>query len=136
VRIVLGAVLIGFVSVYWWALISAPGAMLSGRQSVTEAATVALLRRIAMAEVTFQSATGRFGSMQELIDANLLAAGFEGPDPDYLYTVVVSSDDFVASAIPIGLNARYGFFIDGSGVAKYSTDPGLAPLGMAGAPVN
>lgn len=122
------------------AVIAIPS-LIRSRQASHEAAAVATLRTIRVAEETYQStASGRFGLMTNLIDKHLLDPDIESrPGYGYYFTVAVSSagDEFTATADPMTTNqGRYGYFITSVGEVRYSMEPDLAPAGAAGQPVH
>jgi hypothetical protein len=134
VRAVLCALLLAVVSGYWWLLLSVPTS--HPLQATNESAAVENLHTIAMAELALLSSKGRYGSIEELIAANLLSTRFTNSVGGYGFTVVVSgSSDYKATANPTTTNeGRYGFYIRASegAIVRYSDDPALAPVGLAG----
>ncbi|HEX4997576.1 MAG TPA: hypothetical protein VFY29_05095, partial [Terriglobia bacterium] len=109
----------------------------ASRMTGNEAATVANLRTINTAEVTFLSTTGgEFGDVSELVAAGLLDTRFETSVSGYLFAISVTDGDYVAAAAPVNAQAGIrGFFTTPEGVVRFAVPEGLAPPGKAGEPV-
>jgi len=108
------------------------------RTDSREAAAIATLRTITTAEVAFLSMNkGNFGTMSQMIDAQLLPETFRGTVNGFNYGVISVGSEFVVAAIPNDPgSARYGFYVAPDGLVRYSTIESLAPAGRSGAPVN
>jgi hypothetical protein len=154
VRAVLCALLLAVVSGYWWLLLSGipnlsrarqaeneSAAVVNlrtiathARQAENESAAVVNLRTIATAERVLFSSKGRYGSIEELIAANLLDTRFAKAVAGYGFTVLVSGSDCKATAYPTTTReGRYGFCISASDmIVRYPDNPALAPVGLAG----
>jgi hypothetical protein len=107
-----------------------------------ESASIANLRTINTAEVTYLSASnGEYGSIPDLISAGLLDSGFEGPRSGYVYTVTTDGKQYTATAFPASVTAgKYGYYSWPDAVIRYaeSTTPTCVPCfpdGMAGRPI-
>jgi hypothetical protein len=103
-----------------------------------EAAAVATLRTINTAEVTFLAVNnGNFGTMSQMIEAQLLPENFRGTVSGFNYGVISVGSDYVVAAIPNDSGSiRYGFYTTPDGLVRYSTIESLAPAGQSGAPVH
>jgi hypothetical protein len=110
----------------------------TNRPESREAAAVAALRTITTAEVTFLSMNkGNFGTMSQMIDAQLLPETFRGTVNGFNYGVISVGSEFVVAAIPNDSgSAQYGFYVTPDGVVRYSTIDSLAPAGRNAEPVN
>jgi hypothetical protein len=121
---ILGLFLLGFI-------IGIPS-LLHSHQAANESYAVANLTRISAAEVTYKSmsSSGRYGSMQDLIDARLLDDTFNGTKGGYTYasTLDETGQGYTATAVPISPKAgRYGYYTLPDAVVRYSTKASLAP---------
>ena len=89
------------------------------RRSETNPGSV--LRTVYAAEETFRATQGdgRFGTLEELITAGLIAKGFP-QEYGYRIEITVSGNKFEASAVPLeyGKTGILSFFIDQSGVLR------------------
>src|SRR5216117_9311 len=91
--------------------------LLRSRQAAHEASAVATLRTINTAEVTYLStAQGKFGSLDNLTTAGLLANNFAGTAPvvsGYVYRINVGDPTtFTVTADPNSTNeGRYGYYV-------------------------
>lgn len=107
------------------------------RKIANESAAVRNVRTITIAEQNFQSSNGRYGDLQALISARLLDASFVRPKAGYSFTIENSGDDYTARATPLSPSAgRYEYFSTSDTIIRYSREPALAPLGLAGEPIN
>jgi hypothetical protein len=115
------------------------GAILAprGPRSSNESAAVASLRTINTAQVTYlSSGGGRYGTIQELVDAGLLDGTFKDTRAGYRFEVKLGADDYFAIATPAtSKTGKYGYYSTGDAVVRYSTETGLAPRGVSGQPV-
>src|SRR3954471_13397572 len=113
--------------------------LIRSRQAAHETAAISTLGRINTAEETYKSTSNRFGQMTDLIDKDLLDSDLRGTVSGYYFTVKVSTagNEFTATAEPATSGqGRYGYFITTDGEVRYSTEPDLAPAGVAGQPVH
>jgi hypothetical protein len=107
---------------------------LSGRANANEAAAVANLRTINTALVTFLSATGgKYGNLEDLINAGLLDERFRGAMSGFNFSVITTGDDYAAAAIPTSAaTGRFGFYSVPDAVVRYSTFEALSPPNQSG----
>lgn len=113
--------------------------LIRSRQTANESSAVANLRTISNAEATYLSSSGgSYGDLPQLVSDRLLDDRFAtGGYGGYLYSITSSTFDFTATATPASSNmGRYGYYMLPDSVIRYSTTPGLAPVGKAGRPVN
>jgi len=110
---------------------------LSG-QSANESSSVAQLRTINTAEVTYLAAHGGiYGSIPDLINAGLLDKRFGAPMSGYSFSIIAAGTNYVAAGIPEAQNGgRYGFFSAPDAIIRYSTLGLLSVPGEAGKPVH
>jgi hypothetical protein len=104
------------------------------RTAGSEAAAVATLRTLNTAEVTFlATSAGKFGSLSQMIEVQLLPPNFTGVVSGYRFGVIHVDEDYVLAAIPdaSGL-ARYAYYTTPDGVVRYTTIDSLTPAGQAG----
>jgi type IV pilus assembly protein PilA len=107
--------------------------LLRSRQTANEMAAVATLKTITAAQVTYSSAGGDFGTLDDLISARLLDDSFTGTKAGYKYSIEAAGGDYTAIAVPAsGNSGRYGYYSLPDGVVRYSTDTTLAPAGESG----
>jgi hypothetical protein len=111
--------------------------LLRSREAANEAAAVANLKTIVMAEIMYSTKThGNFGSVTALMTAGLVDSRFYSPVSGYQFAVVVSGQNYTATATPVSPDTgRYGYFVTSEGLIRYSSVPALAPIGQAGQPV-
>ena len=116
--------------------------LLRSRQAANESATVANVRTINTAEVTYlSSAGGNYGGVTNLIAAGLIDSRFTGPVSGYSFTIVASGADYTVDALPTSTNSgRYGYYSLPDAVVRYqATTPANCnpcfPSGQSGAPV-
>ena len=111
--------------------------LLRSREAANEAAAVANLKTIVMAEIMYTTKThGNFGSVTALMTAGLVDSRFYSPVSGYQFAVVVSGQNYTATATPVSPDTgRYGYFVTSEGLIRYSSVPALAPIGQAGQPV-
>jgi hypothetical protein len=101
-----------------------------------DSAAVASVRTVTTAEITYQSSTGNYATIQELIAAGLLDTGFNGTKSGYNYDILSNGLDYTITAYPASTkNGRYAYYSLPDGVVRYSTQTTLAPANMAGKPV-
>ena len=112
------------------------------RETNTKAA-IRNMRSIDTAQATFASMhDGRYGSLSELIEANLIERRLEeGPVAGYRFNVTVSEQDYLTTATPISKQAgRFGYTSNRDAVIRYqdkatATCTPCFPRNKAGAPV-
>jgi hypothetical protein len=95
-----------------------------------ECPAVAVLRTINTAEVTYQSSSGRYGTITDLIDAKLLDDTFTGTRAGYNYCITLDAtgSGYTAEAMPASAKTgRYGYYSVPDAVVRYSTNVLLAP---------
>ena len=110
--------------------------LLRSRQAANESSAIARLRTIATAEVTYAATRGNYGDMTSLIASRLIDASFSTTVAGYEFSITLSGRNYTATATPASSNSgRYGYYITGEGVVRYSLTPNLAPAGMSGQPV-
>ena len=116
------------------ALADFPG---NSRSSANESAAVANLRTINTALVTYLSANGgRYGNLQDLVNAGLLDASFNITRSGFNYSVIAVGSEYAAAALPVSsATGRYGFYSMADAVIRYSTFESLAPSQQGGKPV-
>ena len=97
---------------------------------------VSNLRTINTAEVTYLSSSGgTYGSITDLIAANLLDDTFTGIKAGYKYSIMLNAKGsvYTAEAVPVSTNTgRFGYYSHPDAVVRYSTNASLAPAGQAG----
>ena len=122
---ILGLFVLGFI-------IGIPS-LLHSHQAANESYAVANLTRISAAEVTYKSMSssgGRYGAIQDLIDAKLLDDTFTNTKAGYNYTMTLDAtfNDYTVVAEPAAANSgRYGYYSTPDAVVRYSTTASLAP---------
>jgi hypothetical protein len=101
----------------------------TGRGGSNESAAVANLRTINTAEVTYLSSSGgSYGSMTDLIAAQLLDDTFTGTKAGYNYSITLDATSYTAEAVPASTKTgRYGYYSGTDAVVRYSTTASLAP---------
>jgi len=116
--------------------------LLRSRQAANESSSVANLRTINTAEVTYlSSAGGNFGDVTNLIAAGLIDSRFTGAVSGYTFVVTTSTSDYTAVATPTSTNSgRYGYYSTPDAVVRYQaatsgTCNPCYPTNMSGAPV-
>jgi prepilin-type N-terminal cleavage/methylation domain-containing protein len=113
--------------------------LLRSRQAANETSAVSNLRSINTAEVSYaSSASGRFGTINDLVAAGLVDTRFNGVYSGYTYSLSLNgtSSDYTALATAAAANnGRYDYYTTSDYVLRYSTDVARAPSGVAGEPV-
>jgi hypothetical protein len=102
-------------------------------RSLNEQAIIGALREIRSAQITYQSSTGRFGTLTELRNANLITSGFAYGSITRGYSGHLVLNDpgfppsFEFSAVPqeYGRTGVRSFFIDETGVLRGADKHGL-----------
>ena len=106
------------------------------RTSASESSAIANMRTINTAEVTYLSASGgTYGTMTNLIAAQLLDDTFIGTKAGYNYTITLDAtgSSYTAEAVPASTKrGRYGYYSVPDAIVRYSTDASLAPAGQSG----
>jgi type II secretory pathway pseudopilin PulG len=117
-------------------------ALLRARQVAQESTAVINLKTLTSAEITYISAKGDYGTITELINANLLDSRFDAAQVSgYRFVLMGSGHDYTATAMPISANTgRFGYVSSADGVVRYQTETTETcipcfPAGRAGAPV-
>jgi hypothetical protein len=102
---------------------------LGARARANESAAVANIRTINTAQITFLSISkGRYGTLEDLINAFLLDESFRGVKAGFNFAVIAADSDYAATAIPANsATGRYGFYSNPDAVVRYSTFELLAP---------
>ncbi len=106
--------------------------LFASRRAADEASALSTLRKLHGAEATFQATTGngRFGSMQELVNANLLEpAMLSGQSRGYNFVVRAEDTSFEATASPITYGAtgtgKRSFYICEDGIIRAADHAGM-----------
>lgn len=131
--------ILGYVSVVLLAvaLTIAIPSYFKSRKVANESAAVRNVRTITIAEQNFESSNGRYGDLEALISARLLDASFIAPKAGYSFTIENSGDEYTATATPVSPSTgRYGYYSTSDTIIRYSREPALAPVGLAGEPVD
>jgi hypothetical protein len=108
------------------------------RRASNDSAAVANLRTINTAEITYKfmsSSGGTFGSMTDLIAANLLDDTFTGTKWGYKYSITLDATGSVYTAEATPASAKtgsYGYYTVPDAIVRYSTNASLAPARQAG----
>src|SRR5688572_3058889 len=111
-------------------------ALLRSRQGANEAAAVSHLRAITTAEREHFLSTGKYGTLEELVDSRSLDESFLQTKAGYQFVIEAESDNYTAVATPATTNTgRYLYYITPEGVVRYSHEKNGAPPGKAGQPV-
>ena len=114
-----------------------------------ESPSVANLRTINTAEVTYLSSSGgSYGTMSDLVNAGLLDDTFTGTKAGYKYTITLGAmgSDYTAEAVPALIpkwhawfsgaaptkTGSYGYYSLPDAIVRYSMDASLAPAGQSG----
>ena len=113
--------------------------LLRSRQAANESAAVANLRNLNTAEVTYSSTEGTYGTINDLVAAELIDDRYLNPNFSG-FTIAVALDPgflgYTATATGVSANSsRFDYYTTPDFVIRYSTISTRAPLGMAGAPV-
>ena len=116
--------------------------LLRSRQAANESATVANVRTINTAEVTYlSSAAGNYGAITDLITAGLIDSRFTSPVSGYSFTITATGADYTVNAVPTSTNSgRFGYYSLPDAVVRYqqtavtNCSP-CFPSGQSGAPV-
>jgi len=115
--------------------------LLRSRQVANESAAVANLRTINVAETRYFLSKGSFGSLTNLVTADLLDARFTGPVSGYKFAIEATRADYRATATPTSTNTgRYGYYSTMDAVIRYEIAPSTTcrpcfPAGRSGDPI-
>ena len=115
--------------------------MIRARQAAQESAAIAQLRTINTAEITYLAASGRYGTIPQLISAGLLDDRFAKTTTGYALEVQALPLSYTATATPISSNAgRFGYYSLPDAVIRYQTATSTNcnpcyPTGQSGQPV-
>ena len=116
--------------------------LLRSRQAANESSSVANVRTINTAEVTYLSSSGgSYGTVSDLITAGLVDSRFNNAVSGYSFTVTASGADYTVNAYPTSANTgRFGYYSLPDAVVRYQTaavtncSP-CFPSGQSGSPV-
>jgi prepilin-type N-terminal cleavage/methylation domain-containing protein len=95
------------------------------RLTAQEKAAVANVRTLFEAENLYHIRNGRYGTLSELTAQSFVPDSYDGPYLGYSFSVVTAAHyhlGIVAVPSEFGISGRKGFFVDESGVIRYSTD--------------
>jgi prepilin-type N-terminal cleavage/methylation domain-containing protein len=113
--------------------------LLRSRQAANESATVANLRNLNTAEVTYSSSTGTYGTIAEMVAAELLDDRYLDPNlSSYTITVALIPGNLGYTAYATGVStnsSRYDYYTTPDFVIRFSAAASRAPTGRAGLPV-
>ena len=113
--------------------------LLRSRQAANESATVANLRNLNTAEVTYSSSTGTYGTISELVAQKLIDDRYQDPNlSGYRITVALTAGNlgYTAYATGVSVNSsRYDYYTTPDFVIRFSTAASRAPSGLTGHPV-
>jgi prepilin-type N-terminal cleavage/methylation domain-containing protein len=113
--------------------------LLRSRQAANESAAVANLRNLNTAEVTYSSTEGTYGTINDLIVAELIDDRYL--DPNFSgYTITVALDPgllgYTAFATGVSTSSsRFDYYTTPDFVIRYTSVASRAPAGLAGTPV-
>jgi hypothetical protein len=98
-----------------------------------ESTAVANLRTIHGFQQEFRSARTRYGSIPDLVSADLLDKRFRATVSGYRFNIYLTDSGYVATAVAEPRrNGRYDYFINNEGLIHFSPDPDRAPPDLAG----
>jgi prepilin-type N-terminal cleavage/methylation domain-containing protein len=102
--------------------------LLRSRQAANESASVANVRTVNTAEVTYlSSAGGNYGGITDLITAGLIDSRFTNPVSGYSFTITNTGSDYTVYAYPTSTNTgRYGYYSLPDAVVRYDKATGAA----------
>ena len=116
--------------------------LLRSRQAANESSSVANVRTINTAEVTYLSSSGgSYGTVSDLITAGLVDSRFNNAVSGYSFTVTASGQDYTVNAFPTSANSgRFGYYSLPDAVVRYQTATATNcspcfPSGQSGSPV-
>lgn len=114
--------------------------LLRSRQTARESAAVASLRGINTAQINYTSSSGGiYGTMQQLVNAQLLDPRFLTSTSGYAYTFALPANqrNYTAYATALTDNdGRYDYYTTPDYVIHYSAATSRAPAGSADQPVH
>ena len=110
------------------------------RYVTNESSAVNQLRTINTAEQTYRKSAVKYGTIPDLVSANLIDARFrdEQPVSGYSYSVIVTPDgqNYMATAVSKARQTgRFNYVSQQDGIVRYSDEPAFAPAGLTGKPV-
>ena len=116
--------------------------LLRSRQAANESSSVANVRTINTAEVTYLSSSGgSYGTVSDLITAGLVDSRFNNAVSGYSFTVTASGQDYTVNAYPTSANSgRFGYYSLPDAVVRYQAATATNcspcfPSGQSGSPV-
>ena len=116
--------------------------LLRSRQAANESSSVANVRTINTAEVTYLSSSGgSYGTVSDLITAGLVDSRFNNAVSGYSFTVTASGQDYTVNAFPTSANSgRFGYYSLPDAVVRYQAATATNcspcfPSGQSGSPV-
>jgi prepilin-type N-terminal cleavage/methylation domain-containing protein len=113
--------------------------LLRSRQAANESAAVANLRNLNTAEVTYSSTEGTYGTINDLVNAQLIDDRYLDPNfSGFTITVALDPGFLGYTAFATGVSpasSRFDYYSTPDFVIRYSTVSTRAPLGMTGSPV-
>jgi len=113
--------------------------LLRSRQAANESATVANLRNLNTAEVTYSSMSGAYGTIAQMVAVQLIDDRYVDPNlSGYTITVAMSPGNLGYTAYATGVSAnssRYDYYTTPDFVIRFSTAASRAPSGRTGLPV-
>lgn len=103
--------------------------LLRSRQAANESGSVANLRTINTAQVTYMSgAQGVYGGIQDLIDGGFLDERFTGAVGGYSYAITLSDSNtnyVVVGTATSDNTGRFDYYSSPDGVVRYSAGDGV-----------
>jgi type II secretory pathway pseudopilin PulG len=113
--------------------------LLRSRQAANESVAVANMRNLNSAQVSYSSSNGTYGSIADLVAAQLVDARYgSGNFSGFNFTITLSPDsrDYTAYATALsGNTSRYDYYSAPDFVVRYSVAASRAPAGQTGMPV-
>jgi hypothetical protein len=100
-----------------------------------DSAAVAHLRTISTAEATYRSSSGRYGNLDQLIEAGLIASRFTGGGAvsGYKFAITTDGETYTTTAEPANVRSgKYAYYSKTDAIVRYSTNRSLAPPNQAG----
>lgn len=88
--------------------------------AANETAAIARLRSIITAEQNYKAETGKYGSLDELIKAQMIGDPSQGKLGGYKYEITTNSKVFQATAVPeeYGVTGKRSFYADQTGALR------------------
>jgi hypothetical protein len=102
-----------------------------------ENAAIANLRTMHTAQTQYRATHGTYGRIPELVAADLLDRRFEsGTMSGYLFDITLTATGYKATATRAHRRSgSLNYFSTEDGLVRWPTDPGMAPPGLAGKPI-